>query len=200
MSIRNIIFDIGKVLVSYEPEECMIRLGFDETERAEVNRALFGNEIWEMADGGSYGPRELLEKAVAQNPSYEKQITTAWEHVGDAIELLPYALDWILEYKKQGYQVYIISNYSEHTLNLTREKLKFLPYMDGVIFSYAEKLLKPDHRIYELLLERYSLKAEECLFFDDREENVAGAEDCGIHAILFTDIALARQKAAEFMK
>lgn len=193
MGIRNIIFDIGKVLVSYEPDLYMKeQLGFDEKTREAVNQALFENEVWDMSDRGVFPPEQLLAMAIANNPSYEEQIRLAWENVTGAIELFPYVIDWISEYKKQGYGVYILSNYAEHTLEKTRDTLAFLPMMDGVVFSYACKLMKPEREIYGLLLSEYDIKAEESIFIDDRLENVQGANEVGIHGIHFKDFESAK--------
>ena len=92
------------------------------------------------------------------------------------MELFPYAMEWILDLKARGYHVYILSNYSENMLDQTKDKLKFLPLMDGVVFSYKIKKMKPDPEIYEYLCDEYWLEPEESVFIDDRPVNIKGAE------------------------
>lgn len=194
MEIKNIIFDVGKVLVSYEPDEMLVRLGFDRETRDAVNAAVFENELWELSDQGLFTPEEILAKAKANAPGYEAAVEKAWEHVGDSIEILPHAVEWVSDLKARGYHLYILSNYSEHTMELTKQKMAFLPYMDGALFSYTCKLAKPDEKIYEYLLNKFRLNASECIFIDDRMVNVEGARACGIQAILFEDYESARKE------
>lgn len=198
--IKNVIFDIGKVLVSYEPDEMMAGLGFTQEEIDAVDDALFENELWEQSDQGLFEPDEILAKAIANVPDMEQQIRLAWDNVGKTIERFPYVIDWIKSYKNRGYKVYILSNYAKHTLELTKEQLSFIPLMDGIVFSYECKLMKPMSEIYELILNKYSLKAEECIFVDDREENIKGAIDCGIKGIVFKNFEQAKEDMEALLK
>ena len=183
--IRNIIFDVGKVLVSYEPEEYMKRLGFSEEKRKRINEAMFENPLWDESDQGLRTTEELLKAFTANAPDLADEIRTVHRAVGGTVELCPYALEWIQDLKEKGYHIYILSNYSENMFNQTQEKLKFLPMADGAVFSYAIKLLKPDAAIYDYICETYHLRPEESVFIDDRSENIEAAEKKGIHGILF---------------
>ena len=120
--------------------------------------------------------------------------------VGNTVELFPYAMEWILDLKARGYHVYILSNYSENMLDQTKDKLKFLPLMDGVVFSYKIKKMKPDPEIYEYLCDEYWLEPEESVFIDDRPVNIKGAETCGIHGIVFRSYEQAKKELDEFLK
>ena len=192
--IRNIIFDVGKVLVSYEPEEMMRKLGYTEEQIRIVNAAMFCNPLWDEADRGLRSCEEYHEAFLNQNPEHKDIIQKAYEHIGDCIELLPHAMDWILEMKQRGYHVYILSNYSEYTFEVTKEKLAFLPLMDGIVFSYKTKMGKPDEGIYKKLISEIFLEEEESVFIDDRRENVESARRIGIESILFNDYNQAKKE------
>ena len=192
--IRNIIFDVGKVLVSYEPEEMMRKLGYTEEQIRIVNAAMFCNPLWDEADRGLRSCEEYHEAFLNQNPEHKDIIQKAYEHIGDCIELLPHAMDWILEMKERGYHVYILSNYSEYTFEVTKEKLAFLPLMDGIVFSYKTKMGKPDEGIYKKLISEFFLEEEESVFIDDRRENVESARRIGIESILFNDYNQAKKE------
>lgn len=184
--IKNIVFDVGKVLVSYEPDAYMENiLRFDAETRHAVNKAMFQNPLWEESDRGALSTEELIKGFVHNNPAYEQQILKAHENVGDSIALFPYVVDWMTNLKKRGYHLYILSNYAEYTFQQTKEKMGFLPFMDGAVFSYECKLIKPEKEIYEYLCEKYQLKPEECVFLDDRQLNVDGAIDAGWKGIVF---------------
>ena len=183
--IRNIIFDVGKVLVSYEPDAYMQRLGISKENQKKINEAMFQNKLWDTSDQGLGTPDEFLQKFIAGAPELADEITKIHKTVGNTVELFPYAMEWILDLKARGYHVYILSNYSENMLDQTKDKLKFLPLMDGVVFSYKIKKMKPDPEIYEYLCDEYWLEPEESVFIDDRPVNIKGAETCGIHGIVF---------------
>ncbi len=198
--IKNIIFDVGKVLVSYEPDEYMKSIGLDEGARAAINRAVFENKLWDMSDQGLFTPEEFLGKFIAGAPEYEAEIRHIHATVGKTIKMYPYAMEWLKELKEKGYKLYILSNYSENMMNQTREKLEFLSLTDGAVFSYECRLLKPDSRIYEFLCQKYSLNCSECVFVDDRYENVEGAMRSGILAVHFKDYRQGRQALEEMLR
>lgn len=181
--IKNIIFDVGKVLMAYEPDEYMEKLGFTPREREAVNQAMFQHPFWNESDRGALSSEELLEGFISHNPDYEKQIRQAYETVGKTITLMPHTLEWVKDLKDRGYRLYILSNYAEHTFEQTSDEMKFLPYMNGAVFSFQCKLIKPEQEIYRYLCEKYELVPEESIFLDDRQENVEAARAYGMQAI-----------------
>ncbi len=102
----------------------------------------------------------------------------------------PEIWDRVHELKKRGYGIYLLSNYSEDLFRKHTQYADFMNDIDGKIVSYAVHLVKPDHAIYEELVRRYNLTREDCIFFDDREENVAAAIECGIRAVRVTGRAM----------
>ena len=129
---------------------------------------------------------EILALMTSNAPEYQKEIHLFWENVGTAIHQFPYTREWIKSMKKHGYHVYILSNYGSWTYQCTREDaLNFLEDVDGALFSYEVKLIKPDPEIYQTLFERFHLVSEECVFLDDLEANIEGAKNAGMHGIVF---------------
>lgn len=198
--IKNIIFDVGNVLVEYNPDGLMRRLGFDEETLQAVNQAVFQNELWNESDRGVLSPEELLEAFIANNPAYEKEIRQVIDAVGDTISLMPYTVEWVKGLKERGYHLYILSNYAEYTYEKTSHKMEFLPYMNGVVFSYRCKLIKPEKEIYEYICKTYELKPEESVFLDDREDNVEAARNMGMHGIVFENYAQGSETLEQLLK
>ena len=198
--IKNIIFDVGKVLVEYDPDVMMKKLGFDEETLQTVNQAVFQNELWNESDRGVLSPEELLEAFIANNPAYEKEIRQVIDAVGDTISLMPYTVEWVKGLKEKGYHLYILSNYAEYTYEKTSHKMEFLPYMDGVVFSYRCKLIKPEKEIYEYICKTYELKPEESVFLDDRKDNVEAARNMGMHGIVFENYAQGSETLEQLLK
>lgn len=190
--IKNIVLDVGRVLVAWEPLETMRKLGFSEEVVQILAEALFESGVWHETDRGVLTDEEFLALAITKAPAYETEIRIFWEHVGQAIWQLPYAKAWIHAIKEAGCRVYILSNYGSHTYEQTKETaLDFLSETDGAIFSYEVKQIKPDAAIYSSLLERFSLKPEECVFFDDLPANIEGAKRMGMHGFVFTGLETA---------
>lgn len=183
--IKNIVLDVGKVLVEWEPRTVMQNLGFDEKLTDLVSQVTVESAAWDEMDRGAKSDEELLASFIAKAPAYEREIRLFWEHVGDAIWQYAYARPWIRTMKEQGYRVYILSNYGHWTYQKTQEALSFLQDVDGALFSYEVKQIKPEPEIYRTLLERFDLKAEECVFLDDRQENIDGAKAQGMEGICF---------------
>lgn len=198
--IRNIVFDVGKVLVTYEPEQHLKKLGYDEITRKKVMEAMFSHPLWNENDRGVMTDEELLAGFIENAPEYESQIREAFQKIEGTIELMPHSMEWIQGLKEKGYQLYIISNYGAYTYQQTVHKLRFLPYIDGAIFSFQYKMIKPDAKIYEKLLEEFQLKAEECVFIDDSLANVAAAEQAGFHGIQFQNYEQADAQLRELLK
>lgn len=198
--IKNIIFDVGNVLVEYNPDGLMRRLGFDEETLQAVNQAVFQNELWNESDRGVLSPEELLEAFIANNPAYEKEIRQVIDAVGDTISLMPYTVEWVKGLKERGYHLYILSNYAEYTYEKTSHKMEFLPYMNGVVFSYRCKLIKPEKEIYEYICKTYELKPEESVFLDDREDNVQAARNMGMNGIVFENYAQGSETLEQLLK
>lgn len=180
-----VVFDIGNVLISFAWESYVRSLGFDETTYQHVVNAMFLNEDWDAGDSGLVTTEEWLRLFIDNDPAYEAQIRKTFEGFGATI--VPYEITkpWIKALKKDGKKLYFLSNYSEEMYRQSKEQLDFLEDFEGGVFSWKEKCMKPDDKIYKILIERYHLKPQETVFFDDRAENVDGAKKAGLQGILF---------------
>ena len=183
--IRNLIFDIGNVLTDFRWKEFLQDKGFDEEMIARIAAASVQNPLWCEFDRGTWTEEELMQAFVKEAPLLEKELHLAYDDIHGMVTPREYAIPWLQELKSKGYSVYYLSNFSKKAEVECSECLNFLPYMDGGILSYQEKLIKPDPAIYTLLLERYGLVAEESVFLDDTLANVEAARKLGIHGIWF---------------
>lgn len=194
--IKNIVFDIGNVLTDYRWKEFLQDKGFDEAMIKRIAKAAFLSPVWNEVDRGVWSEEELMQGFIANDPEIEKEL---YQTLSDAHGLViprDYAIPWVKELKEKGYGVYYLSNFSDKARRDCAEALGFVPFTDGGILSYQEQVIKPDAAIYKLFLERFSLKAEECVFLDDTLANVEGAEAVGIHGIHF----VSREQACEELK
>lgn len=192
--IKNIVFDVGKVLVYFEPDWIMDKLGYDDEKKGIIKKAAFHSDAWEEGDRGELSEAELRDMFVVNAPQYEAEIRECCDRVDEAITSMPFVVEWMEDLKSRGYHLYVISNYREFVFEKTKHCMAFIPYMDGMLFSYQYKLKKPEREIYEQLLKDYDLKAEECVFIDDRQENVDGAKAVGYQGIVFHSYEQAKEE------
>ncbi len=185
--IKNIVFDIGNVLTYYTWEKHIRSFGFAEEIYERVVKATVLSPKWNEFDRGVMGDEAVIDLLVSNDPGVEPQIRRMMADVGGLVSRADYAIPWIQELQSRGYRVYYLSNFSFKAGRECRHALDFIPYADGGILSCEEKLIKPQPEIYLRLLEKYGLKAEECVFLDDLEANVEAARAQGFEGIVFTD-------------
>ena len=191
--IKNIVFDIGNVLADFCWKEFLENKGFDQNMIKRIAKASILSPFWQEFDRGEWDGDKLMEEFVRIDPEIERELHTAYDNVTGIVAKLDYAIPWIQELKAAGYRVYYLSNFSYKAHMDCADALDFIPYTDGGILSYQDKVVKPDPAIYQLLLSRYGLKAQECVVLDDTLANVEAARALGFYGIHFT----ARQQALE---
>lgn len=183
--IRNIVFDIGNVLTDFRWRGFLQDKGFDEEMVERIARASVMTPLWFEIDRGVWDEEKLMEEFIRLDPGIEKELRYAFGNVRGMVTKRDYAIPWIGELKERGYRTYYLSNFSHKAYVECTDALDFLPYMDGGILSYREKVVKPDKEIYQRLLSQYSLKAEESVFLDDTPANVEAARALGFFGICF---------------
>ena len=185
--MRNIVFDMGNVLINYDPVWFVERLGpLPEGDRALLLREIFHSPDWPRLDAGEIREADLEAAALARLPerlhAAARRLIYRWEEPSEPV---PGMAEFIRACKGRGFGIYLLSNAS------LRQKdywpgIPGSECFDGRVVSAEERCVKPDPRIYRILLERYGLRAEECLFVDDVPANVEGARARGMEAFLFT--------------
>ncbi len=183
--IRNIVFDMGNVLIGFRWKEMLtVDRGLSEERAVAVARAVFKSELWKEFDLGDLDT-EGLKKGFAKK---EAELYGDIEWFIDNAELMradrPGTWALVNTLRKKGYRIYVLSNYSKELYWLHAKGAEEAIDFDGRLVSYEVHLVKPDIKIYEALLERYSLKAEECVFLDDMPVNVEGAEKAGMKGVV----------------
>ena len=183
--IKNVIFDMGNVLLDFDPCTQLDAACRSEKAKEILIKELYGGEEWIQRDLGNISVEELYNGVASRIPQeyYEdlKRCIDIWHSF---MTPLDGAEEFLRKVKSNGYGVYILSNASEDFYTYFTRHFD-LDFFDGYVVSADIHIIKPDERIYRYLLEKYDLKAEECLFIDDRQDNVDGAESVGIKGFLF---------------
>lgn len=184
--IKNIIFDMGQVLIQWSPQIVTARFALPEEDNALLISEVFGGVEWTAMDRGRMTPQESFELISRRLPERlhgaARSVIFEWWKVN----LVPMEgmEELVAELKEMGYNIYLLSNASS-ALNIYFPRLPGAEHFSGRIVSADVKLLKPQHEIYELLYSRFSLRPGECLFVDDSPANIDGAQCTGMDGIVF---------------
>lgn len=183
--IKNVVFDMGNVLLSFDPYMILNEVCETEEEKEMIFWNLFESEEWIMGDRGDITNEErydLVKKRLpAELHTKLKEIIAHWDMF---MEPVVGAKEFMKQCKNQGMKVYVLSNACNKFFEYFPKHYD-MDSFDGIIVSSKVRLIKPDVRIYELLCSTYGLKPQECLFIDDRLENVEAARRVGLHAVVF---------------
>lgn len=165
--IKNIIFDLGNVLLNFKPEEFLLQFTSDKEYIKQFVTKITRSKLWLDLDSGY----ESLENAevifISKYPEEEELITLFFNHWMEMLTPIEENISILLDLSESGYKTYILSNYIKEAFKFVKEKFNFFTLFDGQIISGEEKVIKPDKAIYESLLRRYQLIPEESLFIDD---------------------------------
>lgn len=186
--IKNIIFDFGGVLLDWNPRY-LYKSYFNNDEEMENFLADICNGEWNIKQDAGRPFAEAVKELQAKFPEYAEAIQMYdddWEKMLKCE--LPESIDLLKELKSMGYGIYGLTNWSAEKIGYAFANYSFFSLFDGIVVSGVEKVVKPDRKIYEILLERYSLKPGECVFIDDNQDNVDMAKVLGINAIRFDNI------------
>ncbi|WDZ98826.1 HAD family hydrolase [Mucilaginibacter sp. SJ] len=185
--INTIIFDLGAVLIDWNPHYMYRTLFTDEQEMIDFLADICTSDWNEEQDAGR-SLQEGTDLLVAQFPEHEANIRAFYSRW---IEMLgePFhdTVEIFKQLKESGkYKIYALTNWSAETFPMARERFDFLGWFDGIVVSGAEKMRKPTLAFYQTLLDRYHVNADEALFIDDNYRNILAAEKMGIKCIHFT--------------
>ena len=183
--IKNIVFDMGRVLLGYTPEEYIQTITTDKVIATAVLKELFGGKEWIGLDAGSITEEEAIKQVSQRIPQYAEYVQKAMDDWHTTLIPMPGMPEIVKKLKEKNYKIYLLSNTSLRFFKF-KDKVEMFDYFDGFIVSAQEKLMKPDKAIFDCLCDRYSLNCSECLFVDDLQVNVEGAIHAGLHAHLFT--------------
>ena len=184
MKIENIIFDFGGVLVDWNPRY-FYRDHFQNENEMEDFLTHICTDEWNIQQDKGRSLSEgtiMLQKKFPEFHSMIQLYYDKWETMlkGD----IPGTVSLFYKLKKK-YKLYGLTNWSAETISIAYKRFSFFKEFDGIVVSGQEKMIKPSKQIYQLLLNRYNLKAEHTIFIDDNINNIKAAEEVGLYGIHF---------------
>ena len=197
--IRNIIFDFGSVLVDWNPER-LYGPYFNDDAKMRYFLTEICPHAWNAQADTGRSTAEITEERIAVYPEWEKEIRMYFgQWIKMMGEQIPGMQELVEELKDRGYGLYGLTNWSAETFPLVKDNYPVFRLLDGIVVSGEEKIAKPDPGIFRILLQRYGLKPEECLFIDDNPGNVSTGESLGIRGLVFTSAAALKSRLAEVL-
>ncbi|MCL3781073.1 HAD family phosphatase [Prolixibacteraceae bacterium JC049] len=182
MEIKNIIFDFGGVLIDWNPQYLYGDI-FQDNEELDFFLNNVCNSQWNLKQDAGRSFAEAIKELTAKFPQYENEIRmyhSSWiTMIGGEIK----ENTSLIKKLKSNYRLFGLTNWSAETFPLVYNQYPFFKELEGIVVSGEEKVIKPNNQIYELLLDRYKLKACESLFIDDNRDNIATAKRLGFQTI-----------------
>ncbi|MBP3232905.1 MAG: HAD family phosphatase [Eubacterium sp.] len=198
--IKNIVFDISNVLAPFRFKEYLAEKGFHGAMIKRIIKASAMTPYWTEYEKGKLTYEEAIEAFLSVDPDIREELHKAFDSCSGIMGRYDYTEGWIDALKGDGYKLYCITNFTPGGYEQCYDRISFIERFDGCVFSFREGITKPDPEIYKVLLRKYGLKSEECVFIDDTEENVLSAEELGFEGIVFTGYEDAVSKLDEILK
>ena len=198
---KNIIFDVGSVLVNWMRINLYTTLLHGDKDKAKWMVDNIVTNSWNDQTDLGKPIKECIFELKQAYPKYAPYIVAYWYCYKDMdAGEIPGIYDVMKDLKDRGYQLYCLTNWSHETFPIVKEvHARLLELFDGIVVSGEEKMVKPNPEIYNLLLGRYNLNASESVFIDDRQRNVDGANQVGIQGILFTGSNNLKEQLAQLL-
>lgn len=185
--ITTVIFDLGGVLIDWNPKYMYSKIFADDSHTEEFLATICTSDWNEEQDGGR-SIEEATNMLIKQYPEHEQNIRAyyqRWEEMLGGV--IQGTVDILADLKKNDkLRIYALTNWSAETFPIALAKYEFLHWFDGIVVSGVERKRKPFSEFYHLLLDRYKVKADEALFIDDNLRNINAASDIGLDVIHFT--------------
>ncbi|MBR2548685.1 MAG: HAD family phosphatase [Clostridiales bacterium] len=183
--IKNVVLDMGNVLLDFNPEFVMNMFCSSPEEKEIIDKELFNGPEWKMGDRGDIKDKDRFDLVKVRVPGkYHEALKNCADRWDVCMTPLDGAREFCESVKESGFGIYVLSNASD-LFYVYFPKFLPLDFFDGVFVSSDYLMLKPDVEIYKTFLEKYGLKGDECLFIDDREDNIEGAKKAGLNTFRF---------------
>lgn len=178
--LKNIVFDLGNVIATFDPHEIYYRFTNSEKEAMELYQYLYESGLWWALDRG-VDLEDVIDGMKKNSPEhYHHAIERIIHEWIDVLEIDKNMVQYIEFLKSKGFNIYLLSNISKQFYSF-KEKNPVFELFDGIYVSADSQLIKPDHEVYHDFINKFKLDPNESIFIDDRLENVEGASECGFH-------------------
>jgi len=191
--IKNIVFDVGRVLIKWYPCEYTSEV-FGNKISEEICSKVYDSPDWTEIDRGTITEEEFWEKKKKELPHLEKELEHLSHKSLDFLQPIEENTRLIPMLKEAGYNLYILSNFNKENFEVIYNKYEFFKYFDGLVVSAWYHLVKPQKEIFTLLIDKFEIDHEESLYIDDNIKNVEVARELGFQTIHLEDYRILEKK------
>jgi len=184
---RNIIFDLGGVVLDWNPDAILAQYYTEPALRASIKAAVFQHPDWLEMDRGVLTEAEAIERIIARTNRPKAELKGLFDAVLNSLHPKSDTVDLLERLAARGVPLYCLSNMPASTYSDLRQRHAFWPAFRGVVISGEVKLMKPERAIFDYLLHRYGLAPDDTIFVDDHQPNILAAQAVGLHTVLFID-------------
>ena len=193
------LFDLGGVFFDWDPNHFYKNV-FENIEEREFFLAEVCNDQWNVQQDAGRSIAEAELELIPKFPHYEKEIKMYYKNHRKMIRgVFEESVDILKKLKDKNYDCYVLSNWSAETFAGMIDDYTFLKLFDGLLISGEDKLIKPDHAIYQLARDRFNLNPEETVFIDDKLENIQAAQEMNFKTIHLTDPNIIKTEIKKFL-
>ena len=182
--LSAVIFDLGNVLLDYNPRRFMAELGIAPRHFDRLTEIFPDSKVWQDLDMDLVSDDEFLAAALHKEPALRREINLYHKHWYDHFHAIPENVAAFYQIKEAGAKTYILSNFQKTCFSVMQAHNVFLEDFDGRVISFECHLRKPEPEIYEYLIKQFSLDPAHSVFIDDMEVNIEGAKAAGLKTIL----------------
>ncbi len=187
--IKHLVFDMGKVLVDFDPALVCKAFADSPQEQQLIQQALFTSPEWIFLDMGLITEEYALNQIYLRTPeNLHSSIKNCLSHWHEYCMWKKEGMEALISHlKDNGYSLYLCSNAPSRLLKCYKEVIPGIQFFDGILFSSEVKYIKPQKEIYETLFSRFQLNPSNCYFIDDLQINIDAAKTCGMDGYCFND-------------
>lgn len=184
-SFRNVVFDLGGVLLAWNPDEIIGGVFDDPDLRALIKREIFQHADWLAMDRGQLTETDAIPRFHGRTGVPSAKLEELLQHAKESLIPIPESLELLNELAAQGVNLYCLSNMPAWRFDYIQPLYPFWSHFKGIVISGVVKMTKPDREIFEYLLSQFQLQPSATVFIDDHPINLDGARQLGLHTILF---------------
>jgi putative hydrolase of the HAD superfamily len=188
----NIIFDLGGVVLNWEPKKLLLDFFPDEVYREKIKTELLMHRDWADLDRGTLNFEEAIDRANKRIGIPKAEVRRLLNEILERLTIKQDTMELINELKKDEHKLYVLSNLPYETAEYLEKRYSFWDIFDGIVFSGRVNLIKPSPEIYQYILKKFNLAPKETVFFDDLKDNIDAAVQEGINGIHFISADQAR--------
>jgi len=183
--VKNVIFDLGGVVIEWNPDRILDAYYADAESRAYMKKHMFQHPDWLELDRGTMHETQLLRRLGVRTGRDAAELNALFQAVRESLQAKPDTVALLEKLHARGVPLYCLSNISADIFEYLRQRHSFWGVFKGIVISGALQMIKPEPEIFHHLLQRYGLEARETVFVDDNAPNVEAARALGIHPVWF---------------